>query len=192
MNPFDHEEAYRSLFFGTKRSPGSVTLSGHDRNRQWDVKSASGQDGASSTLNSTPIGEFEATFYLVRDYLNDVDEFEEWSVFQRELDASTSGPTPKAFPIYHPDLAQQNFTECSVSSVGGLIHDGKGGAIVKVKFIEYKPAKIKPPNKAKSKPGSGKGAGAGGSGVQFGPPAPDPNQAAKDELDGLLDEAKQP
>lgn len=189
MNPYDNEDAYRSIVFGGKRSPGQVTLLGHDRERNWDIAQASGQTGASSSLNGTPIGQFEATFYLVRDYADGTDEFTQWDEFQRILDESTSGPEPKAYPIYHPDLARNHFTEVSVASVGGLVHDGKGGALVKVKFIEYRPPKPKPPSKAKSKPRRGGNTGDGG---QYGPPAPDPNKARKDELAELLDEANQP
>src|SRR5690606_22508548 len=91
----------------------------------------------------------------------------------------------QALPIYHPDLARNHFTEVSVASIGGMIHDGVGGAIVIVDFIEYKPPKPKPVVKAAAKPGAS-------SAAPIGPPKPDPNAAAKAELAALLEEARRP
>lgn len=193
MNPYENESAFESIIYGSKKSPGQVTLSGHDRDRNWDIAAAKGQSGATTTLLGNPIGKFEASFYLVRDFLNDVDEFTEWDEFQRALDASTNGPEPKAFPIYHPDLTRNGFTEVAVESVGGMIHDGRGGAIVKVRFLEHRPPRPKPTSKTVVKPGAGTNAGGGGGGGAGNQPVkPDPNQAAKDELAGLLEEAKAP
>ena len=70
--------------------------------------------------------------------------------------------------------------------MGGLVHDGNGGATVTVKFIEYKPPKPKPAAVAKAKPGGGKAAAPGK------PAKPDPNAAAKAELAQLTALARQP
>jgi hypothetical protein len=175
------------IVLGTKASPGTVKLSRHDRTKAWDVKAAKGQTGASSSLNGDPVGDFDAEFYLADD-----EDFAQWEDFQRLVESTTNGPKPIALPIYHPDLARNHFTEVSNGGVGGVIHDGKGGRTVKVKFQEYKPPKPKPAAKAKAKPSSRVAAGGGG---EFGPPPPpkpDPNADAKRELAALLEEARKP
>jgi hypothetical protein len=172
------------LILGTTESPGTLTLSGHDRVKNWDVKAAKGQTGASSSLNGDPIGQFQATFFLA-----DQEDFDRWEAFQRLIESMTNGPVPVALPVYNPDLARNHFTEVSGAMVGGMLHDARGGRTVQVKFIEYKPPKPKPTAKAKAKP-AGKAA-QGGPGAA--PPAkPDPNAAAKRELAGLLAEARKP
>lgn len=159
-------------------SPGLLTLSGHDRVKNWDVQAAKGTTGASSKLNGDPIGKFKATFYLAHDRLADdgTNDFDNWETFQRILEGLVNGPTPTAIPIYHPDLARNKFTEVSVSSIGGMVHDGRGGATVTVEFIEFKPPKPKPAAGAKAKPGAGTGKAS----------KPDPNAAAKAELQALV------
>lgn len=186
MNPYENPEQYTSIVLGGVRSPGVVTLFGHDRREEWDIKKAKGQDGASCSLNGKPISKFKASFYLLKDYASGVDDFVLWDEFQRLIETTTNGPKPVALPVYHPDLARLGFTEVVKGNVGGMMHDGKGGATVDVEFLEYKPAKPKPPKTASSKPGT---TGAGG---QYGPPPPDPNAAAKAELAALLEQAQQP
>lgn len=95
-----------------------------------------------------------------------------------------NGPSAIALPIYHPDLARQKITEASIESIGGLVYDGKGGATVVVKFIEYRPPKPKPVAKAQAKGGS-----RGGNSAVL---ANDPNAAAKQQLADLVAEAKKP
>lgn len=175
------------LLLGTTPSPGKLTLSGHDRNEDWDIKAAKGQTGASSALNGRPIGQFTASFSLADD-----DDFAEWEDFQRLIESTTNGPRPVALPIYHPDLARNGFTEVVSGGVGGIVRDAKGGRTAQVKFLEYKPPKPKPAAKALAKPGGKPAASAGG---EFGPPPPpkpDPNAAAKAELAELLTEARKP
>ena len=135
-----------------------------------------------------PIGQFTATFYLAEFGPNGAptNDFENWEDFQRLIESMTNGPTPIALPIYHPDLARNKFAEVSSGGVGGLVHDGNGGATVTVKFIEYKPPKPKPAAVAKAKPGGGKAAAPGK------PAKPDPNAAAKAELAQLTALARQP
>lgn len=192
--PYDLDEDYSTIVLGTARSPGVVTLSGHDRPKNWDVQAAKGTTGASSSLNGDRIGTFKATFYLCDDapdpdseeLLND---FERWERFQFLIEAMTAGPEPVALPIYHPDLARNHITEVTNGGVSGMVHDGKGGATVTVTFIEFKPPKPKKSSKATAKPSSS----VPGGGAAFGPPPPpkvDPNAAAKAELDALLAEAK--
>lgn len=174
------------IILGTTDSPGVVTLSGHDRNEAWDIQAAKGQTGASSKLNGKPIGQFQASFFLADD-----EDFARWEDFQRLIESTTNGPQPVALPIYNPDLARNHFTEVSNGGIGGMLHDGKGGRTVVVKFLEYRPPKPKKTAKAKAKPS----AGVAGGGGQFGPPPPpkaDPNADAKRELAALLAEARRP
>ena len=185
MIPYIHDESYSTLLLGSAISPGVVTLSGHDRYKKWDTKEAKGQSGATSQLNGDPIGQFDASFYLVVDDLTeDPNQFDLWEDFQRLIESMTNGSAPIALPIWHPDLARNGFTEVSSGGVGGMIHDGRGGAIVVVKFIEYKPPKKKVTRKAKAKPGVRRGVTT----LQ----KPDPNAKAKAELDALVEEARQP
>lgn len=181
MRPYDAELEFRSIIIGTTRSPGSCIISGHDRPKNWDVKEAKGQTGASTALNGDPIGQFEVTFYLADDSFeaDGTDDFSRWEEFQKLVESTTAGPKPKALSVYHPDLALNRFTEVVNGGVGGMSYDGRGGASVKVKFLEYKPPKPAKPKKAVAAPGA---------------PTrkPDPNAFAKQELDNLLTEAKKP
>lgn len=192
MRPHDIDADLTTIVLGTMRSPGKATVSGHNRDKSWDVKAAKGQVGASSTKQGDPIGEFQVLFELADDGGNGdgPTDFDVWEDFQRLLESIIDGPTPKALPIYHPDLARQHYTEVSVKSIGGMIHDGLGGATVVVKFIEYKPPKPKPAAKAQPKRYA-ETEGDIGTGRREAAPE-DPNGAAKRELAGLLDEAKKP
>ena len=182
MHPMRFPDLYRSIVLGTATSPGVVTLSGHDRNPSWDVAEAKGQEGASSTLNSDPVGQFQASFYLATP-----EEQLAWSAFQRVIESTTRGPKPKALPVYHPDLAANHFTEVCNAGVGGFVRDDRGGVTVLVKFIEYRPAKPKPASKASGGGGGGGASTPGGSSDDY-----DPNAALKEELDALLEEANTP
>lgn len=179
------EDMLDKIVLGSHVSPGRVRLRGHDRARDWDIKAAAGQTGASSSLNGQPIGEFEAEFTLAVDPHWEWDEIADWTEFQRVLDSMTSSPTPMALPIYHPDLARNHFSEVSVANVGGLVHDGKGGAVVVVKFIEYRPPRPVRATSASARSGSGSAAQAPGT-----QPRPDPNAAAKREVAELLAQAE--
>lgn len=176
---YDHEDLYNAIVLGTARSPGVVKLSGHDREKQWDIQKAKGQTGATSQLQGDPIGQFTATFTLA-----EPEDFERWERFQFLLEQLTSGPKPIALPIYHPLLALNGFTEVSGAGIGGMVYDDLGRATVAVKFIEYRPPKPKPPKKAQAE-----------TGVRIGTTTvekPDPNAAAKAELAALLEEARRP
>jgi hypothetical protein len=181
MNPFDDEDLYKSIIVDSdRRSPGVVTISGHDRENDWDVKKAKGQTGASSSLNGKPIGGFTTTFQLVNDVAEGVDQFEEWEIFQRYVETLTAGPAPKAVPIYHPDLARQQYTEASVKKIYGLTYNANGEGTAKIDWIEYKPPKPKPAKKATFPDDPAN------------PAKADPNAAKKAERDALLAEAKRP
>lgn len=180
-NPFDNPELYR-FTLGGKTWIGDVTIANHNRDQNWDVKPAKGQDGASSSRGGEPIGSFEATFYICNGPDSEIDEFAAWDEYQAHIESTTNGATPIALPCYHADLARQRYTHVSNGGVGGMVHDGKGGATVRVKFLEYRPPKKKPVKKAESKGANPKGPNA----------RPDPNAAAKAELAALRAQARAP
>lgn len=184
MRPSDDEESYDTILLGALRSPGVVTLTGHDRIKNWDVQKAKGTSGANNKLNGDDVGTFKAAFYLVDDGADEVSQFDRWDEFERLIKSTTDGAKPFALPIYHPDLARHLFTEVCNAGVSGFVHDGKGGVTVTVTFIEYKPQKPKPAAGAQARGGS-----RGGSSAIL---ANDPNAAAKQELAGLVAEAQKP
>lgn len=187
--PLEQGDDLDFIVLGDRISPGKVVLSGHDRWKNWDEQKAKGTTGATNKLNGDDLGKFTATFFLAHDDLNDLEtnDFVNWNEFQRLIESMTAGPTPVALPIYHPDLARNKFIDVSSGGVGGMVYDGKGGASVAVKFVEYKPAKPKPAAGAKAKPGGGSAGTAPGKESK-----PDPNAAAKAELAALVAEAKKP
>lgn len=185
ISPVEQPDLYRTITLAnTVVSPGKVTLSGHDRNLSWDVKEAKGQTGATSTLNGSSIGRFEASFELVEDYYDGTNDFNDWEEFRSFLETLVSGSKPVAVSVYHPDLATAGFSDVTVESIGGVVRQDNGTGMVKVKFIEYRPPKPKPTKKASAKSSS--------SGEVYGPPKPDPNAEAKAELARLTEQARQP
>lgn len=172
INPLDHEDIYNAIVLAGRRSPGVVTLSGHDRKIGWDIKKGNGQSGASMTRTSEDPIEFTCAFRLA-----DREDFDAWPAFDGLIRSTVSGPTPKALDVYHPDLVMNGITSVVLSSFGGVLHDGKGGQTITVKLLEYRPPKSKggSPNGSKTKP----------KGV-----TPDPNQAALDELARLTQQYK--
>lgn len=175
-NPIDNEDLYNSILLNNVRSPGQVTLSGHERNETWDIKKADGAGGARSTYKGDEIAQFQASFYLVKDPILGIDEYADWEAFAAVINSSISAKhKPKALPIYHPDLAANDIKSVCKATIGGMQHDGKGGATVVVKFIEYRPPKPASgiPVSAKTTP-------------------PDPNADLKAQIEGLLVQAQQP
>ena len=165
-NVFDNEELYNSIVLNGKTSPGVVTLSGHNRKTEWDIHGGPFLSGAWMVMKWTPPISFTATFYLVKDPGRGVDDFAAWDAFVPVIEATVQGRTPKAVPIYHPDLAANKITSVVKAEIGGMQYDGLGGAIVAVKFQEYRPPKFQ-----------------GGSPKPT--PANDPNAALKAEVQAL-------
>lgn len=184
MRPYDFPEAYSRIILGTTPSPGTVTLTAVGRPKNWNIQRAKGSTGASTSLEGDDPGEFTADFYLADD--SDGSQFNDWEVFQRLLESTVNGPTPKALPVYHPDLARAGYSEVTLKGISGPVHDGRGGATYTVQFLEFLPPKPKPPRKPKAAPPSD------GSGEEFGPPLPDPNREAKERLAALVDQASEP
>lgn len=145
--PIDQDEELSSIVLSsgsvTLVSPGTVTLSGHDSNIAWNDQQAPGQHGLITVRKPDPIVEFTASFLLMSDSqdADGQDDFSRWEQFQRLIDSTTAGPKPFALAIFHPDLARQRITDVIKGSVGGLVHDGRGGARVVVKFRGFRPPK---------------------------------------------------
>ena len=145
-NVIDNEDLYGVITLGGQTSPGKVTLSGHDRVVKWDVHTGPAFSGATLTLHSIPPIEFTASFYLVKDVAQGIDDYAAWDKFRPTIDSTVSGITPKALPIYHPDLAENDVKAVCKATVGGRIYDGKGGCTINVKFQEYRAPKPKTGN----------------------------------------------
>lgn len=176
---YENPELYDVILLGGVASPGEVTLSGHKREEGWDVKEADGKSGASTEIKGHKLAKFTASFYLVRDVAQGIDDFAAWDEFVKIINGTTSGKSPSAVDVYHPDLAELDPPISSVvkGTVGGKVPDGKGGATVVVEFLEYKPPKPKSgsPSGSKSKKQ---------------PDPNDPNADVKKEIQATLDEAK--
>lgn len=139
-NVVDNEDLYNVITLNGVSSPGVVTLSGHDRKVVWDVQQGPFLNGAITRFKAVPPIEFSATFYLVKDIAQGLDDFAAWPAFQKLIDSTIANPrSPRALPIYHPDLAQNDIKSVVKAEVGGFVYDGKGGAHVTVKFQEYRP-----------------------------------------------------
>lgn len=182
MNAFDTPDLYEAIVLAGKRSPGTVKITGHDRVIGWDVKKGPGQSGATTTRTSEDPAEITCTFYLVRDLPQGIDDIAQWPAFEALIRSTVSGASPKALDIYQPDLAANDIKSVVLKSMGGAVHDGKGGVTYVVKFLEYRPAKSKggSPSGSKSKPKSTNG----------GIDPNDPNAAALAELAKLTAEYK--
>jgi hypothetical protein len=176
----DSPEIYQYITLGGVRSPWLKSLSGHDRKYGWDTEAAKGQSGASNKYNGVELGEVTAEFYMVDSAGRD-----QWQAF-RAVCKSAVGDAATALPVYHPDLADNDFTEVSVKTIGGLAWDATGGCSVKVVFTEYRPKKEVASATATAK---GKGEGGSSSGSSSGE---DPNAARKSELAALQEEASAP
>ena len=171
-NIFDDEPLFNSILLNGVISPGKVTLSGHESKIAWDVKTGPALIGASVTFKGAPPVEFSASFYLVKDVTQGIDDFQAWPAFQAIIDSTIQANKPKALPIYHPDLVSNGILSVVKASVGGMMYDGKGGANIDVKFQVYKAPKFVPLTLK-------------GSGTD-----PDPNAAAKAEVARLTAQYK--
>lgn len=173
-SPHTHPELYRSIILGGVASPGVVTLSNCERQHGWEKQAPKGQAGEFTVNKGPKNSAVVAVFYLADDT-----DFAGWDSYSAMLSSTVDGPKPKALSAYHPDLARNKITDLVVESIGILQHDGKGGAHVTVKLLEFRPPKPKPAAKAAA-------------GVPAKAKRADPNAAAKAELAALLEQAKQP
>jgi hypothetical protein len=177
-NAIDDADLYGSIVLAGVRSPGVVTLSGHNRKIGWDVKKAPGQSGASTTRTSEDPVEFTASFFLVKDDAQGIDDISAWPAFLDLIKSTVAGTTPKALDIYQPDLAENDIKSVVLSEIGGVVHDGMGGQTRTIKFLEYRPAKAKggSPSGSNAKPKAKTSPGVNPN---------DPNAAANAELEAL-------
>lgn len=166
MNPLEFSEILDVIEFNGVQSPGICTLSGHQRAYKWDVKSADGSGGASTTFKGEEIADFKATFTLCADPISDVDDFIEWFVFKSVLMGFVDGKN--AAEITHPELLSNGIHQVVVKSIGPIMYDNKGTGTVDVGFLEYRPPVKK--------------------GASPKPKANAANQDAKNELDTLRKE----
>lgn len=170
-NILDNEDLYNVIVLGGVSSPGQVTLAGHDSAVEWDVKAGWGLNGATTTLKSrTPIS-FTASFYMLRDVGQGVDDFAAWPAFLALINSTVASAKPKALDIYHPALAANDIKSVCKAKVGGETYDGKGGMTVVVTFQEYRPPKTQ-----------------GGTPTGAQKSAPDPNAALKAQVASLTTE----
>jgi hypothetical protein len=140
-NVLDNEDLYNVITLGTVTSPGRVTLSGHNRKITWDIKEGQGLNGATTTLKAIPPIEFSASFYLLRDPGQGIDDYATWDAFQDLIRSTVAATPPTPLDIYHPDLARNDIKSVCAAEIGGPVYDGKGGCTIVVKFQEYRPPK---------------------------------------------------
>jgi len=143
-NPVDNEELFNHIRLGPKAlvSPGQVTLSFHDRTQKYDIKSADAVGGARSSWKGEELAQFQTSFYIIKDPTQGTNEFDEWDLYAAMIRASLpKNAQPKALDIYHPDLVRNDIRKVSQALIGGMVHDGKGGASVVVKWLEFREPK---------------------------------------------------
>jgi hypothetical protein len=173
---------YDVIVFDGGVSPGIVTLSGHKREQKLDVKDADGQKGASTSWKGEKVGKFTATFELVYDPIEGIDDFSAWDIFVEKLWSTVppkSGEKPVAKDIWHPDLERNHYRSVILDTMGEMVHTKPGLAKVSVVLSEYYPPK---PAKTGGASGSKKG-------------AEDPNDPlvkARKELEDVINEGKTP
>jgi len=144
IRPSRNREAWDHIVLAGLPSPGTCVVSGATRAIGWDVKDADGQAGASSSRKGEPIGKFDCTFHLVDDPSETVyGDFEAWDAFHDLCMVSVSEDKPIALEVVHPDLNRLGYTAVVLREMGDMVLDGKGGATVKVGFLEYRPPKPK-------------------------------------------------
>ena len=168
INPLDDPALYNVVELGGVQSPGRVTITGHDRKQGWDIKEGQWAEGRDdNALDGRPC----RVHLLVLP--GGPRDFDAWPTFLATVNSTADGAAPLALDIYHPDLAEVGITSVVKATVAGTTHDGMGGQTKVVKFLEYRP-----PAPAR---GSPKGSKASAK-------APNPNQAALDELARLTAE----
>lgn len=171
-NPSDHADLYERIVVGDTLSPGIVTVTSK-RTHKWDIKAADSTGGASTEYKGEELAAVTTAFQLVKDDSQAIDEFEEWEAFVARLEESLKQSPPRAWAVYHPELNLIGVTVMAVASIGTLEHDGMGGAVGTIEWIEWRPPK---PKGGAAKPKAK---------VGF-----DANQDARDELERVLEEAK--
>lgn len=187
MNPLDHPEQYDRLILVDQPSPGICRLGGPMLDHGWEKQKPKGSSGAETVHNGDDLVEFTVELYLWRD--DRVDHFAGWEAWRPLLRRPIAKGASKALDVYHPQLAELGVTSVVCSKEGSLEPDGKGGARVRLTFLQYRP----PQPKAAGKP-TGSAATAPGGSTPGGskPKGKDPNQDLKDQVSQLTDQFNQP
>lgn len=136
-------EIWNYMIVASRRTPGVARLSGHDLKIGWDIQQATATSGGWTKRINEPIKEFDADYYLV-DELNVLgrSDFDDWDDYEKILKAAVAPKKkPYALDVAHPDLARVGITAVTVGLIGAMQLDGKGGATVRVHFLEYRPPK---------------------------------------------------
>lgn len=187
VNPIDHPELYESFLLAGERSPGVCKLGGPMLDHGWAKQEPKGSSGGETIQNGTKLVEFTAELYLWRD--SEVDHFARWVEWRPILRRPIAKGASKALDIYHPQLDELGVTSVVCAKEGSLEPDGRGGATVKLSFLQYAPPQPKAAGKPSGSSSQASGADANGKPK---PPKKDPNQDLKDEVDGLVDQFNNP
>ncbi len=139
-NPFTDEALFDHLVLtnasGTYISPGYVTLEGASRKAVYDIKAGPSLAGASTNLSKIPPCEFSTRFLLTFDPTTGENSIDTWDAFAKVLKTSIKSPAG-TFKVYHPQLAAIDVTCIALVELGQMVWDGKGGAAVTCKWLEY-------------------------------------------------------
>jgi len=184
MNPLDHPEQYDTIVLADQRSPGLCKLGGPMLDHGWQKQKPKGSSGAETIHNGDDLVEFTVELYLWRD--ERVDHFAGWEAWRPLLRRPIAKGSPKALDVYHPQLAELGVTSVVCSKEGSLEPDGKGGARVRLTFLQYAP----PVAASSGKPGGSAATAPGG--AANAPKAPDPNQDLKDQIADLTEQFNRP
>jgi hypothetical protein len=192
VNPYDDPDLYAGMIVGDMLSPGDVVFTGHDLVYAWEKEKTPDGTGEHLVLKGRAPQEFTATFSLFvdSDDGDGVNDFVRWDWFTDLLRTSVEGPDPQALPVYYPDLVANQITSIVLVSIGGRQWLSSGAAVHTVKLRTYDPEQEKEASAAKASPKVATATPANTPGAP--PPKPDPNAAAKEELNTLLDEAGAP
>lgn len=187
MNPVDNPKEYDFFVLAGQRSPGRARFSFPTLDEGWDKQEAKGGSGGGTVHNGAKLLEFDVELYLWKESwtTGSVDHFADWDAFQPLFKLPVAEGTSKALDIYHPQLDGLGITSVVVKSWTQPQPDDKGGATVKIKFLQYQPI----PKKAGGSPSGSKANGAGGAnGAAKDPAKADPNAALKQQVAELTKE----
>lgn len=175
MNPYDNPDQYDALVItgapGDGRTPGIFKwTTPPDPDQGWEKKEAKGSAGGETICNGEKLCECEGEIYLWKD--EKYDGFALWDAYKVVFGQTTKdGPNQTALDIYHPVAEEAGVSSFVVRNKLVVVPDGKGGGIIKIKLLQYGPAK------KKTGTGKPKGAGAGAKPTPF-----DPNYALKQKI----------
>lgn len=156
-NPLDSPESFDKLKIGSIRNPGIARLiSGGGRPYKWDVKDASGQEGATMTYRGLKVaGNIMVRFEFWEKA--QIDEF--YRTFHPLLKYDATKQNPQPVDIFFPQLNSNEIMRLVTAEVGPLLDLGQQLWAVTVEFSEFRTAKKK---NVTTTPTSSKSAGPNG------------------------------